>query len=199
MIRTYPIQYNTCNKALKPFSEQQKIDSSKLKKFADNNLKFHVTGRKFSQGVENTVGKGQIVCNKQLLLFTLFSKDLYCRKVKTKDLFEKGLKTMLEKEKMLVILLYEDKFLRFQPYSNCPTWCASTASSSLVRLALASSCRVFQRSIKFLIREPISDFALCPLFTKSCPTAHTFSHSENLPLISASTCWFGEKNYFILF
>ena len=37
-----------------------KFDSSKLKEFADDNIYFHVNDGKFSIGVENTVGKGEI-------------------------------------------------------------------------------------------------------------------------------------------
>ena len=45
------------------------LDSSKLKEVADDNLKFDENGRKFSKRVENTVGKGEIACDKQFLLF----------------------------------------------------------------------------------------------------------------------------------
>ena len=45
-----------------PFPKQQIFDSSKLKEFADNNFKFDENGRKFMKQVENTVGKGEIVC-----------------------------------------------------------------------------------------------------------------------------------------
>ena len=38
---------------------------------------------KFFYAEENTVDKGDIVHNKQFLLFPVFSKDLYCRHVKT--------------------------------------------------------------------------------------------------------------------
>ena len=43
-------------------------------------------GRKFSTGLENTVGKpGEIAHDEQFLLFpTVFSKDLFCRHVKTR-------------------------------------------------------------------------------------------------------------------
>ena len=37
--------------------------------FADNNLKFYKNGRKFSKQVDNTVGKGEIACYEQSLLF----------------------------------------------------------------------------------------------------------------------------------
>ena len=42
---------------------------SKLKEFADDNLKFDDNGRKFSKGVENTVEKGEIACYEQFLFF----------------------------------------------------------------------------------------------------------------------------------
>ena len=37
--------------------------------FADDNSKLDNNGRKFSKGVENTVGKGEIARNEQFLLF----------------------------------------------------------------------------------------------------------------------------------
>ena len=52
-----------------PFPKQQILDCSKLKEFADENFKFDENGRKFSKWVENTVGKGEIACYKQFLLF----------------------------------------------------------------------------------------------------------------------------------
>ena len=51
-----------------PFPNQI-LDSSKLKAFADNNFKFDENDKKFSKWVENTVGKGEIACYKQFLLF----------------------------------------------------------------------------------------------------------------------------------
>ena len=45
------------------------LDSSKLKEVADDNFKFDENGRKFSKQVENTVGKGEIACYEQFLLF----------------------------------------------------------------------------------------------------------------------------------
>ena len=45
------------------------LDSSKLNDFADDNLKFKENGRKLFKPVENTVGKGEIACYKQFLLF----------------------------------------------------------------------------------------------------------------------------------
>ena len=70
--------------------KQQILDSSKLKHFAYDNSKFDENGRKFSKPLENTVGKGEIARYEQFLLFPLFSKDLYCRHVKTRACLGKG-------------------------------------------------------------------------------------------------------------
>ena len=45
---------------INPFPKKQILDPSKLKEFADDNFKFHENGMKFSQWVENTVGKEEI-------------------------------------------------------------------------------------------------------------------------------------------
>ena len=50
-------------------TRRQILDSSKLKDFADNNLKFEENGRKLFKPVENTVGKGEIARYEQFLLF----------------------------------------------------------------------------------------------------------------------------------
>ena len=50
-------------------TRRQILDSSKLKEFADDNIKFDENGRKLSQLVENTVGKGEIARYEQFLLF----------------------------------------------------------------------------------------------------------------------------------
>ena len=52
-----------------PFPKQHICNSSKLKEFADENSKFDDNGRKFSERIENTVGKGEIACYEQFLLF----------------------------------------------------------------------------------------------------------------------------------
>ena len=52
-----------------PFPKRQILDSSKLKEFADDNFKFDETGRKFSEMLENNVGKGEIAHTEQFLLF----------------------------------------------------------------------------------------------------------------------------------
>ena len=67
------------------FTRRQILDSSKLKEFADDNFKFDENGRKLSKRVENT-GK-RINCSLRAIypFPTVFSKDLYCRHVKTGD------------------------------------------------------------------------------------------------------------------
>ena len=67
------------------FPKQQILDSFKLKEFADSNFKFNENGRKFSKRVENTVGKGEM-----LVAPTVFSKDLYCRNIKTRPCLGNG-------------------------------------------------------------------------------------------------------------
>ena len=56
-----------------------------LKGFAASNFKFDENGRKIFHKVENNVGKGEIAGYEQFLLFPqCFSKDLYCRHIKTR-------------------------------------------------------------------------------------------------------------------
>ena len=52
-----------------PFPKRQILDSSELKEFAYDNIKFDENGRKFSKRVENTVRKGEIPRYEQFLLF----------------------------------------------------------------------------------------------------------------------------------
>ena len=53
------------------------LDWSKLKQFADDNFKFDENSRKFSKQVENTVGKGEIACYKQFLVFPQCFQKVY--------------------------------------------------------------------------------------------------------------------------
>ena len=62
----------------------------KLKQYADDNFEFDENGRMFSKRVGNAVGKGEIARYEQFLLFPVFSKDLYCRHVKTSACVGKG-------------------------------------------------------------------------------------------------------------
>ena len=52
-----------------PLLDDKILDRSKLKQSADDNFKFDENSRKFSKRVENTVGKEEIACYKQFLLF----------------------------------------------------------------------------------------------------------------------------------
>ena len=55
------------------FPKQQILDSSKLKEFADDNFKFD------ENGVENTMGKGEIALNEEFFLFPhFFQYDNIC-------------------------------------------------------------------------------------------------------------------------
>ena len=67
------------------------LDALFMKEFEDDNLKFDENGRKFSKRVENTMGKGEIACYEQFLLFPqVFSKGLHCRHVKNRACLGKG-------------------------------------------------------------------------------------------------------------
>ena len=54
-----------------PFPKRQILESSKLRKFADDNFKFDENCKKLPKWVENTVGKGEIARYEQFLLFLL--------------------------------------------------------------------------------------------------------------------------------
>ena len=51
-------------------SQMKNFDSSKLKELANDNFRFAENGRQFFKRVENTVGKGEIACYEQFLLFS---------------------------------------------------------------------------------------------------------------------------------
>ena len=61
--------FNGLTSKLSSFPKRQILDSSKLKEFADDNFEFNENCGKFSYGVENTEGKGEIDCYEQFLLF----------------------------------------------------------------------------------------------------------------------------------
>ena len=69
------------------FPKRQIIDSSKLKGFADDNFNFDENGVKFSERVENTVGKGEIARYEQFLL----CPQCFQQTRKNQGLFGKGL------------------------------------------------------------------------------------------------------------
>ena len=73
-----------------PFPNKQILDSSKRQDFADNNVKFDKNDRKFSKGVEDTVGKGEIPRYEQFLLFLQCFKKTCCKHIKTRACLGKG-------------------------------------------------------------------------------------------------------------
>ena len=71
----------SCGTTFKSSPNDKFSDSSKLKAFADNNFKFDKNSRKFSNRVENIVGKGEIARYEQFLLFPqCFQKACTARK-----------------------------------------------------------------------------------------------------------------------
>ena len=80
-----------CFQKVNPFPK----DSFKLKVFADINFKFDENGKKFSKGIENTVGKGEIACYRQFLLFPHCFLRLILQAHKNQGLFGKGLKEVI--------------------------------------------------------------------------------------------------------
>ena len=78
------------SKAINPFLNDI-LDSHKLKEFAEDNFKFDKNGKKFFKRVENHEGKAEIAHYEQFLLFpTEFSKDLFCKHIKTRNCLENG-------------------------------------------------------------------------------------------------------------
>ena len=75
-----------------PFPKRHILDNSKLKEFADDNLKFDEKGEKFSKGVENTVDTEKLLVTSNISFFDIF-KRLVLQTCKNKCLFGKGLRT----------------------------------------------------------------------------------------------------------
>ena len=62
-----------------------------LKKLTDNNFKFDANGRKFSKRIDNTVGKGEMACYDQFLIFPQCFENTYTAGSKNTGFFGKGL------------------------------------------------------------------------------------------------------------
>ena len=77
-----------------PFPKWEIVDSSKLKVFADDSVKFDKNGQKFSYRVEDTGDKGEIAFKEQFILFLqcFFFKSLVLQTCKNKGLVWRGLK-----------------------------------------------------------------------------------------------------------
>ena len=74
-----------------PFPKLQILHSSKLKVFADDNLKFNKYGGKFSKRVENTLGKGEMLVLSNFSFSHSVFKGLVLETCKNQGLFGKGL------------------------------------------------------------------------------------------------------------
>ena len=87
-----------CHFQIYSFPKRQILDTSKLKRLAEDNFKFDVNGRQFLKWVEYKVGKGEISHYEQILLFPqcfqiTYTADTY----KNLGFFGKGLKNLGEK------------------------------------------------------------------------------------------------------
>ena len=72
--------------------KQQILDSSELKEFSDKSFKFDEHDRKFFKLVEKKLWERRHCLLGAISPFpTVFSKDLYCRNVKTRACLGKGL------------------------------------------------------------------------------------------------------------
>ena len=165
-----------------PITRQHILDSSKLKKFADDNLKFDKNGRKFSKRVENTVGKGEIARYEQFFLFPqCFQKACFpggvkgCRCVTHYhtmphfDVLETyscrkhcQKKTIACNKQFLLFsqcfLPYMALIFHFNPFPNKP-WIFSVCSTSLLKTLwekeklLVTSNFSFSHSVFYSFRE----------------------------------------------
>ena len=125
------------------FPKQQILDSSKLKQFADDNFKFYENGRQLSEQVENSVGKGEIACYKQFLLFpTVFSRDLFCSHVKPRLVWAR-VKALIPSAKVYGYM--------FNPFKNKPLFlcvCRTSLLKTLVTSNFSFSHSVFYPSLE---------------------------------------------------
>ena len=84
---SYRRSFTSYSEEFNSFPNDYFFNSSKLKEFADNNVKFNENGRKFSKRVENTVGKGEIARYEQFLLFPQCFRRLVWQTRKTQACF----------------------------------------------------------------------------------------------------------------
>ena len=74
-----------------PFPKRQILDSSKLKEFADDNFKFDENFIKFSERVEDIVGKKSNYSLRAISLFsTVFFERILLKIRENQGLFRKG-------------------------------------------------------------------------------------------------------------
>ena len=79
------MNHSPAKSGLKLVPKRQVLDPSKLKGFADGNFEFDENGEEFFKGVEKHCGKRRNCSLRAISPFpTVFSKELYCRHVKTR-------------------------------------------------------------------------------------------------------------------
>ena len=93
-----------------------------MKEFAGDNFKFDKNGRKLSKWVENTVGKAEIACYKQFLLF------LQCFQ---KACFPEASKGVIVWERVKFFTNWQD-FKQVQIEGNCKRGTVYVCGSSVV-------------------------------------------------------------------
>ena len=73
-----------------PFPKRQILVSSKMTEVADDNFKFDETDKVLQRGRKHCGKKRNCLLRAISLFPTVFSKDLYCRHVKTRACLGKG-------------------------------------------------------------------------------------------------------------
>ena len=138
-----------------PFPNNKFLDSSKLKELADDNLKRRRKWQNVLQMCRKHCEKRRNCSSRAISpISTVFSKDLYCRHVKTMACLEKGShieekgfwKTLWEKVKLLKMIIWLFSTLFF-----CAI-CILKSSNSHISIVV---CRLFKFGIvsKWCIRE----------------------------------------------
>ena len=95
-----------------PFPKQQILDSTKLKEFANKNLRFDENVRRLPRWVENTWGKRRNYLLQAISSFlTVFSKDLYFRNVKSRAVLER-----------VKVIMYKLHFVNFMQFCFASRW-----------------------------------------------------------------------------
>ena len=96
----------------KPITRQQILDSSKLKEFTDDNLKFDENGRKLPKRVEKNVGKGEIARYEHFLILPqFFQKDCFPGASKGVIVWERVKGKLIDDFGELVIFVYLSSLL----------------------------------------------------------------------------------------
>ena len=68
--KTQPVEYANCSIFCLCFPNNKILDPSKPKEFVGDSVRFDESGRNFSKGIENTMGKGEILISLAISLFS---------------------------------------------------------------------------------------------------------------------------------